>query len=95
MKVITFRMSKANSSQQQFLIYEKPTLVNKERVYPNKGTLIKKADDQFYIYNLEAGVFVIWTLGLLAFIFGFWVLSMGNKVTIKRRLERRDYDIYI
>ncbi|WP_053056734.1 hypothetical protein [Tenacibaculum mesophilum] len=60
---------------QPFKILTQPTLVNKEQVYPNKGVLIKKANDEFYIYDLESSLFTSKVFGAIAVACGIWFLN--------------------
>ena len=55
-----------------------PTTINKEQVYPNKGVLIKKANDEFYIYDLESSLFTSKVFGAIALAFGIWTASGNN-----------------
>ena len=77
-------MSKSKRKQHQpFTILIVPTLVNKERVYPTKGILIKKADNQFYVYNLETGLFTSWFFGAISVAFGIWTAWGGGELNLE------------
>ncbi|SNR14448.1 hypothetical protein [Tenacibaculum jejuense] len=75
----------SNKHEQPFKISIKPTLVNKERVYPNKGTLILKADDQFYVYDRSTILSVTSFFGFLAIGYCLFYFFGTNEPFVFRR----------
>jgi len=68
-------MAKKKSHHQPFTILRIPTLVNKERVYPNKGILINEANDERYIYDMTSALAVSWIFGILSVLSGLFIIS--------------------
>lgn len=68
-------MAKKKSAHQPFTILTTPTLVNKKDVYPNKGILITKADDCFYVYKLTSALAVSKILGIISMGVGLFALK--------------------
>ncbi|UTD13953.1 hypothetical protein HER15_11970 [Tenacibaculum mesophilum] len=60
---------------QPFKILTSPTLVNVEDVYPNKGVLVKEANDKFYRIDEMALPKVYGFFGLLGIFCGIWFLD--------------------